>query len=204
MMTDIDRFSGYVLAGGKSLRMGSDKAFLPFRDSNFLHLAMRTLAEATGHPSKVVVSDFKRNLFTESLPAESIVTDVFEDRGALGGIHAALADTETHFCVVLAVDLPLVTTESVGILMDAVVRDGSDAVVIEQHDGRLQPLFGVYRTETCLPLLENLIKVHGDLSVRDLLARIRTSTVSQSDISSNPEFLINVNDRTSYANLLQQ
>jgi len=40
--------------------------------------------------------------------------------------------------------------------------------------------------------------------VRDLLARIRTSTVSQSDISSNPEFLINVNDRTSYANLLQQ
>lgn len=195
-------FSGYVLAGGRSSRMGADKALLPFRESNLLHHALETLAATLEKQCKTVVSAHKAEVYAKMLPSETLVEDRFADMGALGGLHAALSDCETPFAVVLAVDLPLVTPSAVtNLLRFATDTDQFDAVVPEQDDGRLQPLCAVYRSNACLPVLEKLFRTQTDSSVRDLLARVRTSVIARELISNDESIFRNINDRAAYDSL---
>lgn len=191
--------TGFVLAGGRSSRMGSDKALLPFRDSNFLHHALETLSAACRRPAKAVVSPHKAPIYEKLLTPEAVITDEYPDRGALGGIHAALAHCDTDFALVLAVDLPKIEAPAAENLMALASRhEGPDALVPEQDDGRLQPLFAIYRVDACLPKIESLFSKLSDCSVRDLLARIKTVTVTRAQIDIDPHLLLNVNDTASY------
>lgn len=191
--------TGFVLAGGRSSRMGSDKALLPFRDSNFLHHALETLSAACHRPAKAVVSPHKAPIYEKLLSTDAVITDEYPDHGALGGIHAALAHCETDFAMVLAVDLPKVEPVAVANMIALAAADESlDALVPEQDDGRLQPLCAIYRIDTCLPKIESLFTKQSDCSVRDLLARIKTVTVARAQIHSDPNLLLNVNDTASY------
>lgn len=200
-----DSFSGYVLAGGRSSRMGTDKALLPFRESNLLHHALQTLSAVIGKPCKVVVSPHKADIYRKMLSDVAVVTDVFPDMGALGGIHAALTDCETEYAFMLAVDLPLVSPPAILRMIEAVCEsEGVDALVPEQDDGRLQPLCAVYRAEACIPKLERLFETQTDSSVRDLLARVRTSTLPRSLISSDESMFRNINDREAYDSLFDR
>lgn len=198
----VETFSGYVLAGGRSSRMGTDKALLPFRESNLLHHALETLSAPLGKPCKAVISPPKSEIYRKMLPATALVTDMFADMGALGGIHAALADCGTEFAFVLAVDLPLVTPTAVlSLIASTSESDSFDALVPEQDDGRLQPLCGIYRRSSCLTVLERLFQTRSDSSVRDLLARVRTVVVPRSQISDDETIFRNINDRGSYESL---
>ncbi|MCY7345506.1 MAG: NTP transferase domain-containing protein, partial [Pyrinomonadaceae bacterium] len=95
-------FSGYVLAGGKSSRMQTDKAFLEIGGETFLSRAVKTLSETCENRVKVVLNNHQNN-FIERLPANiSPIFDAYENRGALGGIHAALTDCPTKYALVLA------------------------------------------------------------------------------------------------------
>lgn len=191
--------TGFVLAGGRSSRMGSDKALLPFRDSNFLHHALETLSAACRRPAKAVVSPHKAPIYEKLLSPEAVITDEYPDHGALGGIHAALAHCETDFALVLAVDLPKVEAPAAEALIAlAAGHNGLDALIPEQDDGRLQPLFAIYRVDACLPKIEALFSKQSDCSVRDLLARIKTVTVTRAQVDIDPNLLLNVNDSASY------
>jgi molybdopterin-guanine dinucleotide biosynthesis protein A len=196
-----DLVTGFVLAGGHSSRMGTDKAFLPYGDSNLLHHALETLSAASGRPAKVVVSPHKLDVYAKLFPDGAVISDVERDRGALGGIHAALTACETEFALILAVDLPLVTPDCLRRLVGVSMRTPSvDAVVPEQDDGRLQPLCGIYRAATA-GTLKRLLLHHDRSSVRDLLARINTVTTTRPELSDDPSVFFNVNDRESYESL---
>ena len=100
-------FTGYILAGGKSSRMGRDKAFLKIGDKTFLENAVEIL-KPNCEQVKIVLNK-SQNHFIEKLPDDiSHIFDIYENRGAVGGIHAALQDCQTEFAVILAVDLPFV------------------------------------------------------------------------------------------------
>ncbi|HEY0050502.1 MAG TPA: NTP transferase domain-containing protein, partial [Pyrinomonadaceae bacterium] len=79
-------FSGYVLAGGKSSRMKTDKAFLKLRGETFLERAVRALSRACGERVKIVINENQKAKFAKSFPSFDFVFDVFSERGALGGI----------------------------------------------------------------------------------------------------------------------
>lgn len=199
---EISNCTGFVLAGGRSSRMGSDKALLPYKDSNFLHHALETLSAACGRPAKVVVSPHKSAIYEQMLSPDAVITDEFPDHGALGGIQAALAACDTDFALILAVDLPKVTVRAAKTIIALADEDDDvDAIVPEQDDGRLQPLCGVYKVSSCLPRIEGLFAKQTDCSVRDLLARVRTHAVPRRDIDDDPMLLLNVNDSASYDSL---
>ncbi|MDQ3712120.1 MAG: molybdenum cofactor guanylyltransferase, partial [Acidobacteriota bacterium] len=101
-----ERFDGYVLAGGKSSRMKTDKAFLEVNGETFLTRAIKTLSTICENRVKIVLNKTQIN-FIERLPANvPHIFDIYENRGALGGIHAALSDCQSEWAIVLAVDLP--------------------------------------------------------------------------------------------------
>ncbi len=133
----MDDLTGFVLAGGKSTRMGSDKALLEFRGRPLLDRALETLRALT--PEVLIVG--ARSRFDGR---GSVVEDVFRDRGPLGGIHAALSVTATDLNLILAVDLPFIGPNELKYLVKK-ARSSSALAVVPRSDEGWQPLCAVYR-----------------------------------------------------------
>jgi molybdopterin-guanine dinucleotide biosynthesis protein A len=185
---------GFILVGGASSRMGTDKARLKLDGLNFVERIASALASITTRAS--LVGALERDAAWPQLP---VVSDVHVKWGALGGLHAALAAGRTEWAAVVACDLPFVTGELFVRL--ASLRENFDAVVPVQADGRLQPLCALYRTRTTLPRVEELI-ANGERRPRALLSRIQTRTVAfeeLSDLTGADSFFLNVNTPEDYA-----
>lgn len=193
---NFSQFTGYVLAGGKSSRMGADKAFLKKNDETFVERAIKNLSGICENRVKIVLNRNQTH-FIEKLPYNfSHIFDNFENRGALGGIHAALKDCKTKYAVILAVDLPLVNSRALAKLAEiAETSNEFTAVVPRQTDDRLQPLCAVYNARFCLPPLENLLNETESASVRDFLEIIAPRIVEQSELTvdDSENIFFNVN-----------
>jgi len=142
---------GFLLAGGKSSRMGAgmDKAFLAVGGQTLLDRALTAMGEACEHVA--IVGDpaqFAKYESSEHKPGkcESVVTDIFTGCGPLAGIHAALTQSSAELNLMLAVDMPFVSAELLAFLFAAAAD--TDAIVTVPRIGRgFQPLCAVYRRE---------------------------------------------------------
>jgi molybdopterin-guanine dinucleotide biosynthesis protein A len=133
---------GFVLAGGRSSRMGQDKTQLPWGNGTLLTHAVDRLAQAC-RPVWICSS---HPLSSNALPAtvSGYIPDAAEDAGPLGGIVAALEHTRSDWNLILAVDMPFVP---VGILQALAARARGPhhvACVLAVGNGRPQPLCGLY------------------------------------------------------------
>jgi molybdenum cofactor guanylyltransferase len=132
----MDPVTAFVLAGGKSSRMGQDKAFLQLGGKTLLTRALETAA-AVGK-THVVGSSVK---FADY---GSAVEDLHLGHGPLGGIHAALSKTSTDLNLMLAVDLPFVEARFLRYLVSR-ARETRATVVLPRTSDGLQPLCATYR-----------------------------------------------------------
>jgi molybdopterin-guanine dinucleotide biosynthesis protein A len=183
-----DNFTGYVLAGGKSSRMGADKFSLSFEGETFLTRAVKVLKPVC-ESVKIVLNQ------TQTLETDApVVRDIYTARGANAAIHAALKDCDTKFALILAVDLPLVTTAALANLTNpALLSNKYLACVPRQADGKPQPLCAVYRAKYCVPALEKLLGENEAASVRDFLDLISPKYIDAGRLGSDENLLFNVN-----------
>ncbi len=130
----------FILAGGKSTRMGRDKAFVKFQGRALLSCALDLARSITSNVSIVG----SRGKFAAYAP---VVEDIFHDRGPLGGIHAALLSSQTDLNLMLAVDMPFVTHTFLQYLITAAKHASHDVAVVPRSGGRVQPLCAIYRRE---------------------------------------------------------
>lgn len=184
-MKDVE---GFILAGGLSSRMGVDKARLRLGHRTFVEIAAGALAAVS---DKVSVVGSRAGVESHGL---TVVRDVHEGLGALGGLHAALGACAAPWAAFVPCDLPFVT----GALFERLASlrgDEVDAVAPVQNDGRPQPLCALYAPARCLEVVERLIRA-GDLRPRALLRQVRTRWVhfeELSDLDGAPHFFDNVN-----------
>lgn len=152
-------FTGIVLCGGRSSRIGRDKALIEFNGALLLERQIQTLRAAGA--DRIIVSGKPRPAV-----AAQYVPDEFPDRGPLGGLHAALKSVETGFCAVLAVDMPYVTPA----VIQTLIRAADAPVTLARHASGIEPLCGIYRAELhkhIPPLITNRgvpVKVLCDIS----------------------------------------
>ena len=199
-----NNFEGFVLAGGKSLRMGEDKAFLKLGEETFLERAITALSTVCENRVKIVLSQNQTNLIEKLPPNVSHIFDIFENRGALGGIYTALKNCETKYAVILAVDLPLVTPEAIKKLAEITLSNNKFiATVPRQLDGRLQPLSAIYLARYAVRPLEKLINENESASVNDFLEIIAPRTIGQDKLTLNQDenLFFNVNYPSEYEEL---
>ena len=130
-------WSGFVLAGGRSRRMGTDKAFLEFRGRSLLARSLDLLRALTTEV-RIVGPGEK---FAAYGP---VIEDVYPGRGPLAGIHAALTASTTELNLILAVDLPLVTEALLRFLIEQAAACAA-TVTVPRIAGGYQPLCAVYR-----------------------------------------------------------
>lgn len=134
----------FVLCGGRSTRMGTDKAFVLLEGCTLLERALAT-ARAVSSDARIVCAG-ERGDAAKFETFAPVVEDVFRGCGPLGGIHAALRSSSAELNVMLAVDVPFVP----GALLEfqlARARSSTALVIVPRAGGGWQPLCGVYRPE---------------------------------------------------------
>jgi molybdopterin-guanine dinucleotide biosynthesis protein A len=187
----VDGVSAFILAGGRSSRMGSDKALLPFGGENLLQLALGKAMRVV--PTPTIVGDRKRySSYGE------VIEDQFPDCGPLGGIHAALSVTRTELNLVLSVDMPLMSGGFLIWLVE-LAASGEQLAFVPEVQSRRQPLCAVYRKAT-KPVIEQALKA-GDFKVGDIFRLIPTRYVQHDELLAagfSPDIFFNVNTPADY------
>ncbi len=185
----MDDLQAFILAGGASSRMGTDKSQLPLEGQTFTERIAETLRKLTDSVSVVGREADAR------LPS---VADVYPQWGALGGLHAALAACKREWAIVVACELPFVSAEL--FLFLAEKRVDHDAVVPVQEDGRPQPLAALYRVDPCRQRATELIEA-GRRRPLDLLEAVKTHWISFAEIRNLDQaerFFVNINTPSDY------
>ena len=186
---------GIVLCGGKSTRMGTAKAMLPFGPETMLQRVVRLLA-TTVSP---IVAVAAREQELPPLPADVIVThDEREARGPLEGLRAGLKGLPE------SVDAAYVTSCDVPLLVPAFVERmlgllGDHDIAVMEIDGFTHPLSAVYR-RAVLPQVESLL-AQDRLRPFFLFEAMRTRRVSPEEMRlADPDLrtLRNLNTREDY------
>ena len=141
--------TGVILAGGKNIRMGTNKALLNIGEERLIDSTVDILKDL-----------FNEVIIVTSNPLEytylraTIVTDIFPDKGALGGLYTGLFFARSEYAFVAACDMPFLNRSFIEYMMEN--AKGHDIVVPAPPDG-LQPLCAVY-SRVCLPFIKNLIE----------------------------------------------
>jgi molybdopterin-guanine dinucleotide biosynthesis protein A len=193
-----ESYGGIVLCGGKSTRMGSPKALLPFGPETMLQRVVRLLGEVVA--PMVVVAAVDQDL--PVLPHGVIIArDEREARGPLEGLRAGLKalPPAVDAAYVTSCDVPLLVPDFVRQMLD--LARGYDAAVME-IDGFTHPLSAVYRRAT-LPFIEDLL-AKDRLRPVFLFEAVKTRRVRAEEITADPErrTLRNLNTREDYERAL--
>ncbi len=182
----VGRVCALVLAGGRSRRMGSDKALLPADGETLLDRAVG-FWRSCEKIENVIVSVGAAEHF-KTLPADVLsVPDLYPGMGPMAGIHAAFSLTDAELLYVSGVDMPFLQKDAL-----LPVPAGDAAVYVS--GGRPEPLFGVYR-RSALPALDAALRA-GRRKMSELLEQLDT------EYTALPEALaptvVNLNTREDY------
>jgi molybdopterin-guanine dinucleotide biosynthesis protein A len=159
---DLPKFSAVLLAGGKSSRMGSDKALLPLAGGRLLWQRQLQLLQSLG-PQRLFVSGPFREGFSAGV---DFLSDERPGLGPLGGLAAALQASSSPFLVLLAVDLPAMTTAFLtGLLLQCRQEKG-----MVLRDKYFEPLAAVYPRAALAIARKRL--AGPDLSMQGLVAEL--------------------------------
>jgi molybdopterin-guanine dinucleotide biosynthesis protein A len=191
--------AGIVLCGGKSTRMGTSKATLPFGPETMLQRVVRLLSDVVS-PIVVVVAALDQEL--PELPHDIIVTrDENEGRGPLEGLRAGLKalPASADAAYVTSCDVPLLVPGFVTQMLD--LARGYDIAVME-IDGFTHPLSAVYRRAT-LSSVEGLL-AQDRLRPAFLFEAMKTRRVKPEEMTEDPDLrtLRNLNTRDDYERAL--
>jgi molybdopterin-guanine dinucleotide biosynthesis protein A len=178
--------AGLVLAGGRSSRMGRDKALVDFDGQPLLRRVAERLALvaapvllAPGTPGRLGKVGYRE------------VEDAVAGCGPLGGLVAGLEASPHELTAVVAGDMPYISAELLNLL--AALRQGEDVIVPVGPTG-LEPLHAVYAT-SALPKMREALAA-GRLGLRQLLGELRVREVpptewSASDVDARFAFSVN-------------
>ncbi len=139
-----------ILAGGRSRRMGSNKALLDFGGRPMISVMIERVRPLT---DRIIISSNDESIYRFlNIP---VVPDLFPECGPLGGFHAAMLSTACSLYLMLACDLPNLRASMLSKLVALV--DGFDAAIPRTGEGFFHPLCAVYR-RTCLPSIEKALQ----------------------------------------------
>ncbi|MGD0873090.1 MAG: molybdenum cofactor guanylyltransferase [Bryobacteraceae bacterium] len=160
--------AGYVLVGGRSRRMGSDKALLRYRGAALVETVAEAVSQGVGHPLLVGNRDRYDGLGYEVIP------DLYPGEGPLGGVLTSLQNSGAEWNLIVACDMPELTGGFLGGLMEA--AEGRDCEVLAPvgPDGNIEPLCAVYR-RSARPGLQGAFE-RGVRQMRAALEEVRIVT----------------------------
>jgi molybdopterin-guanine dinucleotide biosynthesis protein A len=178
--------TGIILAGGKSRRMGRNKALI---DSGGVPLFERVYRVIKEIFSEIII------VTNDVLPFERyeaiLQRDIILDKGALGGLYTGLFHSSNYHAFCSACDMPFLNPRVIEYMTEEM--DEYDVIVPKTHDG-LHPLHAIY-SKNCLNPMRQLLD-RDDLKIVDFFGQVRVRYIEEMEIREfDPHMrsVINVN-----------
>ena len=166
------KITGIILAGGKNLRMGKNKAFLEVNGERIIDRTKTLFLEI--FDEVLLVANSLPDYLGLNL---RMVADLYAGKGALGGIYTGLFHASHSHAFVAACDMPFLNKDLIRHLID--LSPGYDIVIPKTQDG-WQPLHAIY-SQKCLPFMEDLIR-KDNLKIIDFFHRVKKRDVLTEEI----------------------
>jgi molybdopterin-guanine dinucleotide biosynthesis protein A len=203
----------FLLAGGKSSRMGRNKALLEIngeplvqRTASLLTPLVRQItlvisaAQSSSPENKHPYSDFKLPVIIDRLP----------NAGPLGGITTALSTAQSAWCLTLACDMPFLTKVWLKFLLNQIAHAETESpqqiqAIIPETTRGLEPLCAIYRS-TCAPILTAALE-QGVRKVTDAIANLNMKHITENEwrrFSSDGNLFGNLNTWQDYLDSQQR
>jgi molybdenum cofactor guanylyltransferase len=167
-----EAITGFVLAGGKSTRMGRNKAELSLDGRTLLETALQAARDVT-QEVYILASPEVYGGWAPAIP------DVFPGCGPLGGIHAALARTKTEFNLIIAVDTPFLSGDLLRYLAERALAARA-MVTAPEVNAYPQPLCAVY-SRAFLPVAERALRA-GEFKIVPLFPKQGTLLIREAEL----------------------
>lgn len=194
-MKPVDDIAGVILSGGRSARMGADKALLTYKGRRFIEIIAGEMK--TVFSEVVIISDGPGKYGFTGLP---VYEDMRKNSGPLAGIFTALSIMKKDIFVVSS-DLPLINSRLIRSLVN---KSGNEDVTLFSSGGQLQPLFSLIRYR-CMKKIESDLE-GGKLSVYRFIQQ-SASAVHESENFEGEDlspYLLNLNTPEEYRALLRR
>jgi molybdopterin-guanine dinucleotide biosynthesis protein A len=190
--TELSRM-GFLIAGGRSSRMGADKAFLDFGGQTLLDRALTVMGAVCGKVT--IVGDPARFAQYGSSKYVSVVADIFSGCGPLAGIHAALVHSTAELNLMLAVDMPYISRELLAFLFaTAEDADNHAIVTVPRTNKGFQPLCAVYRRDFSVAA-EQALRA-GKYKIDAAFSSVSTRVIGEGELAAagfSEQIFFNVN-----------
>lgn len=181
-MSERNDIMAYVLAGGKSSRMGQDKGLMMFRGKPMIQFVLDELSKLHLEVKIIANSDAYNALGYE------VIKDIVAEKGPMGGILTALNDCQTAYALVLSCDTPLLPAAIIKHLISAM----NDDITVAQTSTQIHPLCAIYKTT-----LKQKIKQHIEntqLKMQELIGEVRSKAVNMDTFMEQyAEAFVNMN-----------
>ena len=166
------QLTGFVLAGGKSTRMGQDKAAVTLNGRTLLEHTLAALREVCGD-----VAILGRHALYGALGP--VYEDIFPECGPLSGIHAALTNSQTKFNLIIAVDTPFLSPAFLSYMAERAIATDS-VITTPEINGYTQPLCTVYSRDF-LPIAEQALR-SGAYKIVPLFPQDKTLVIHEPEL----------------------
>jgi molybdopterin-guanine dinucleotide biosynthesis protein A len=191
--------TGIILAGGKNLRLGRNKALEKIGGVTVLERVVNRLQPIASH-LVIVTADGKNQLIPIS--SAKFVADVYPGKGPLGGIYTGLSASHTELNIAVACDMPFLSTSLLKHMVELI--PGFGAVVPRTRESLFEPLHAVY-SRTCLPVIKSHLESE-QLSIRAFLAEVKVRYIEEDECRQyDPELLsfFNMNRQADFERALK-
>lgn len=156
-----------LLAGGKSSRINTDKAFLKFKDETIIENTINALKNI--FDEIIIVSNNNLEKYNSMIKKYKNITlkaDLIKNKGPLGGIYTGLKTAKDSNNFVLACDMPFINVDLIKYMLNFKDFDA----VVPRIGNNVEPLYAMYN-KNILPIIENQIKI-SELKIQETINKI--------------------------------
>jgi molybdenum cofactor guanylyltransferase len=178
--------TGIILSGGKSIRMGENKAFIEIDGVPIIRRIHNLFKELF---QEIIIVTNQKELFSNF--EAKIYSDIFPNKGVLGGLYTGIFFSTFNFSFCVACDMPFIKKSLVQYLLNHIKEE--DVIVPQTKDG-LQPLHAIY-SKNCLEPIKKVIE-QGKYKITDIYDLVKVKIIQENEfISFDPmrKSFINVN-----------
>lgn len=178
-------YTGIILAGGQSRRMGQNKALMQIGTKRLIDYVL----DALSFLSPRILLSYNGTL--TNVGSVKIIPDVLPGNGPASGLHAALANCETPRCLVISTDMPLLSS---GFLKDFLANASSKPITAAMSpDGFIEPLCAIYDSNLHALLHQQIEQKKNKLMHFLITAGYEALDASKISRHWNPNLFTNIN-----------
>jgi molybdopterin-guanine dinucleotide biosynthesis protein A len=179
--------TGIILAGGKNSRMGINKAFLEIDGTRLIDNILAVYQKIFSEIIIVTNDPLSYTEFSETL----IVTDIYKEKGALGGIYTGLFYATYDYSFVAACDMPFLNEDFIIYLTG---QAGKHDIIVPELPEGFQPLHAIY-SRNCLSHIKKLL-IADKLKIAGFYKEVRLLSIPEEKIkpfNKDGRLFLNVN-----------